>query len=105
MFWFEVVNNIVFYFLVSGFQFFVGGVIVSGLVLNRWDCFGSRNNYFYDYVLCLCCERWIILVGGWVVDRICVVDWFSKELILEIISEGCYVVLVFCYDNIESNLS
>lgn len=73
-FWFEVVNKIVFYFLMSGFYFFFGGVVVSGFVLSRRDRFGRRNNYSYDYVLCICCVKWIILVEGWV-GRKRFVDW------------------------------
>lgn len=105
MFWSEVVNNTALYSLVSGPQLPAGGVIVSGPALNRRDRPGGRNNYPHDYVPCLRCERWTTLAGGWAVDRTRAVDWPSKELILEIISEGCHVVPVFCHDNTESNLS
>lgn len=104
MFWSEVVNKTALYSLVSGPQLPAGGVVISGPALNRRDRPGRRNNYPHDYVPCLRCERWTTLAGGWA-DRTRAFDWPSKELILEIISEDCHVVPVFCHDSADSNLS
>ena len=97
-FWSGVVNNTALYSLVSGPQLPAGGVIISGPALSRRDRPGMRNNYARDYVPCLHCVRWTALAGGWA-DRKRAANWPTKELISEIVSEGCHVVPVFCHDS------
>ena len=90
-FWAEVVNKTALYSLVSGPQLPPGGVVVSGPALSRRDRPGMRNNYAHDYVPCLRCEKWTTLAHGWA-DRKRAADWPKRELISEIVSEGCHVV-------------
>ena len=102
-FWAEVVNNTALYSLVSGPQLPVGGVIMSGPALTRRDRPGSRNNFSHDYVPCLHCPQWTTLADKWA-DRKRAADWPSKDLISEIVSEGCHVVPVF-FHGIDSSLN
>ena len=102
-FWADVVNNTALYSLVSGPQLPAGGVTISGPALNRRDRPGSRNNFAHDYVPCLRCPRWTTVADRWA-DRKRAADWPSKDLILEIVSEGCHVVPVF-FHGIDSSLN
>ena len=96
-FWSEVVNQTALYSLVSGPQLPPGGVVVSGPALSRRDRPGMRNNYAHDYVPCLHCAKWPTLADGWA-DSKRTADWPKRELILDILSEGCHVVPISYYD-------